>query len=343
MKKDYYEILGISKNASEKDIKKAYRKLAIEHHPDKTKGDSKSESLFKEINEAYQTLSDSEKKTKYDMYGHDYANTNRQSNQNYNNMHDIFNMYRGFNTRQETGKPMSLNIKLDLEDIINGVTKKIKLNKKVHCNGCNATGSKTGKVTTCTTCHGQGVVLTTQQSIFGMVQAQTICPTCNGTGSKIVDPCNICHGQGIVDGSDTIDIQIPKGVSEEMQLKISNQGNACKNKGLNGDIIINFTINKHTDFTIKNLDIICTKHINIADMIFGCKLSIDYIGSKLSIDIPAYTQSGKTFQLKGKGIPNVNNNYDIGNLLVTVQVNVPRVLSNHEIELLKEIQKSPNF
>ncbi len=357
-KRDYYEVLGVQKNATEAELKKAYRQMAIKYHPDKNPGDKASEEKFKEAAEAYEVLSNPEKKQKYDQYGHAGLGNASGFGGGSMNMDDIFSHFgdifgdmfgggyssRGQRSRRvNKGSNLRVKVKLTLEEIANGVEKKIKVNKYINCSTCNGTGAKGGSsYSTCSTCHGTGHVTRVTNTFLGQMQTSSACPSCGGEGQIITDKCNTCFGNGIVKGEEIISLNIPAGVSEGMQLSVSGKGNAAARGGINGDLIILIEEVEHPLLMRDNENLLYEHYISIPEAALGTTIEVPTINGKARVKIDPGTQSGKVLRLKGKGLPSLNS-YSRGDLLVNVNVWTPQVLSKEEKAIMEKIQHSPNF
>jgi len=364
-KRDFYDILGVTRSSSADEIKKAYRKLAIKYHPDKNPGDKEAEEKFKEAAEAYEILSSPEKKQRYDQFGH--AGTSAAGGGyggGHMNMEDIFSQFgdifgggggspfesffggggqsRG-GRRVARGTNLRIKVKLTLEEIAKGVEKKIKVNKQVVCNTCDGTGAKDrSSFHTCSTCGGTGSVRRVTNTILGQMQTTSTCPTCNGEGTQITSKCNACHGDGVVRGEETISINIPAGVSEGMQLSMSGKGNAAPRGGMPGDLIILIEEIPHDTLQREGNNVVYDLHISFIDATLGASVEVPTIDGKAKIKIEPGTQGGKILRLKGKGVPEVNS-YHRGDQLVYVNIWTPKALSRDERDLLEKLQSSPNF
>ena len=367
-KRDYYEVLGVDKSASADEIKKAYRKKAIQYHPDKNPGDKEAEEKFKEAAEAYEVLSNPDKRARYDQFGHEGMNGAGGFGGGFGggqgmSMDDIFSMFgdifgghggfggfSGFGgggssqaQRKFRGSDLRVKVKLSLKDIANGTTKKFKLKKYVPCSHCHGTGAEGNSGTeTCPTCKGSGHILRTQQSIFGMMQTQTVCPQCNGEGKIIKNKCKECGGEGIVYGEEVVEVKIPAGVAEGMQLSMSGKGNAGRHNGIPGDLLIQIEEEPHPELIRDENDLVYNLLLSIPMAALGSTVEIPTIDGKAKVKIEPGTQPGKVLRLRGKGLPNVNG-YGNGDLLVNVSVYIPETLSKDEKNALEKMQDSENF
>ena len=361
MKRDYYEVLGVSKSATADELKKAYRKVAMQHHPDRNPGDKAAEEKFKEAAEAYEVLSDPQKKSQYDRFGHAGVGSNRGGGFGGGmNMDDIFSQFgdvfgddifgsffgggrsRGRSTGTR-GSNLRVKIKLNYEEMANGATKTIKVKKYVNCNTCHGSGAKDkGSVQTCSVCGGSGQVRKVTSTFLGQMQTVTTCSACNGEGTTITSKCTVCRGEGRVYGEETVNIEIPPGVQEGMQLSMSGKGNAGERGGAPGDLIILIEEESHPDLQREGLNVVYDLHISFTDAVFGVQLEVPTIDGKAKIKIPPGTQSGKIFRLKGKGFPAVNS-YERGDQMIHINVWTPQNISSEEKEMLEKLHQSPNF
>lgn len=363
-KRDYYEVLGVNKNASEDEIKKAYRKIAIKYHPDRNPGDKKAEEKFKEAAEAYDVLHDTQKRQQYDQFGFDAPGTggfgggfsgNMNMDDIFSMFGDIFGGHGGFSgfgggrqsrPQQFRGSDLRLKVRLSLEEIANGVTKKFKVKKDITCSHCHGTGAETGSSSeTCPTCHGSGYITHTTQSIFGMMQTQGVCPTCGGEGKVIKNKCHICGGSGVTKGDEVVEINIPAGVAEGMVVNVPNKGNAGKRNGIAGNIQVYIEEEENDTFVRDGQDLIYNLLLDFPTATLGGNVEIPTIsGNKLKMKIDAGTQPGKTMRLKGKGLPAVRGyGNGIGDIIINISVYVPKTLSKDEKETIEKMKDSDNF
>ena len=361
-KRDYYEILGVNKNADDDTIKKAYRKLAIKYHPDKNPDDKQAEEKFKEAAEAYEILSDADKRARYDRFGHQGVDPNMG---NYGagggmTMEDIMSQFgdifgdsgfgsffgggsRGGQARGQRGNDLKIKMELTLEEIATGVHKKIKVRKQHTCQTCNGSGAKdASSVTTCGTCRGSGYVRQVTNTFMGQMQTTVVCPTCQGKGKTVTASCGTCRGSGVTQGEDTIEVDIPAGVEDGMQLSVRGKGNAGNNGGPAGDLIIVIQEKPHEHLQREGNDLIYPLYISIVDSAIGATLEVPTLSGKARITIPGGTQSGKILRLKDKGLPSVRG-YEKGDQLVYVNVWTPKKLNDTERALLEKLRDQPNI
>lgn len=362
-KRDYYEVLGVGRQSSADEIKKAYRKIAMQYHPDKNPGDKAAEEKFKEAAEAYEVLSNPDKRAQYDRFGHSMGNAGRGGPGGAGgfggmNMEDIFSNFgdifgdgmfggggggRGSRGRGNRGANLRVKLKLNFAEIAHGANKKIKVKKYVSCPPCNGSGAKDkASIKTCQTCGGSGQVRRVQNTFLGQMQTVTTCPTCNGDGTSITAKCGNCKGEGRVYGEETISLDIPAGVQEGMQLSMSGNGNVGERGGPAGDLLILIEEEKHPQLIRRDLDVIYPLYVTFPDVVLGTQVEVPTIDGRAKIKIPAGTQSGKIFRLKGKGFPAFQS-YEKGDQLVEVNAWSPQNLSKEEKEILEKLQKSPNF
>lgn len=372
MKKDFYEILGVAKSASQDEIKKAYRKVAMQFHPDRNPGDKAAEEKFKEAAEAYEILSDADKRAQYDRFGHQaFAQGRGGGGGGFSgggmNMDDIFSQFgdifgdnspfgsffggggggrrssSGGRARGVRGSNLRIKIKLNYEEMAKGATKTVKVKKYVGCTTCSGSGAKDkNSVQTCGTCGGSGQVRRVQNTFLGQMQTVTTCPTCNGEGTTIMNKCTACKGDGRVYGEETVTIDIPAGVQEGMQLSLNGKGNAGERGGSAGDLIVLIEEEAHAQLHRDGLNVAFDLHISFPEAVFGTQVEVPTIDGKAKIKIPAGTQSGKIFRLKGKGFPSVNS-YEKGDQLIHVNVWTPQHVNSEEKAMLEKMQQSNNF
>jgi molecular chaperone DnaJ len=348
MKKDYYEILGITKSASEAEIKKAYRKKAIEFHPDKNPGNAQAEENFKQAAEAYEILSDPQQKAKYDQYGHQaFDGAGGFGGGGHMNMDDIFSQFGdifgggfgGFSgnsggQRRVKGSNLRIKVKLTLEEIANGVEKKVKVKRKVQASGV--------KYKTCSACNGQGQVLRVTNTILGRMQTATTCPTCGGAGQTIESKPTNADAQGMVIEDETVSIKIPAGVVDGMQLKVSGKGNDAPGNGIAGDLIVAIEEQEHEFLKREGENLHYDLYVSFPEAALGVSKDIEAVNGKVRIKLEEGIQSGKILRLKGKGIPSING-YGNGDLLVHVNVWTPKTLSKEQKQFFEKNIADENF
>ena len=364
-KRDYYEVLGVEKNANADEIKKAYRKAAIKYHPDKNPGDKEAEEKFKEAAEAYDVLSNPDKRARYDQFGHAGMNGGAAGGgfggfggAGGFSMEDIFSQFGdifgghfgGFGGGRSAGgrhvnrgSDIRVKVKLTLADIANGTTKKLKVNKYVVCDKCGGSGAKdSSSYTTCSTCNGTGVVTRVENTFFGRMQTQGVCPTCGGEGKIITDKCDKGGGEGIVKGSEIIEINIPAGVGEGMALTVSGKGNAARHGGVNGDLLVVIEEERNPQLMRDGDDLIHNLNITVTMAMLGGEVEVPTIEGKAKIKIAAGTHAGKVLRLRGKGLPSVNG-YGRGDILIVVDITIPTSLNSEEKKLVEQLSSMPNF
>ncbi len=360
-KRDYYEVLGVSKGSSAEEIKKAYRKIALKYHPDRNPDNTEAEDKFKEAAEAYEVLSDQDKRARYDRFGH--AGMRGGSGGAHVDMEDLLRNFEnifgfgdvfggggrgggGGQRRRGTGQRgnnLRIRVKLSLEDIAKGSQKKVKVKKHLVCEGCRGTGAKdASSYSTCSTCAGQGYVRRVTHTFLGQMQTTGTCPTCNGSGRSISSHCTVCRGEGRAYGEETITIDIPAGVSEEVQLSMSGKGNAGMRGGPAGDLLISIEELPHESLKREGKDVVYTLYINFADAVLGTNIEVPTIAAKAKIKVPPGTQSGKIFRLRGKGLPALNS-YGTGDQLIEVNIWTPKNLSSEEKALIEKLRNMSNF
>ncbi|MFT4635752.1 MAG: molecular chaperone DnaJ [Arenicella sp.] len=348
-KRDYYEVLGVERSANEAELKKAYRRLAMKHHPDRNPDDAKAEARFKEAKEAHDILSNTEKKAAYDQFGHAAfeggmggggAGAGAQGAGGFGDIFgdmfgDIFGGQGGGGgrQRQRRGADLRYNMELTLEEAVRGVEKNITVPRMSGCKTCHGSGAKVGsKPTRCSTCAGQGQVRI-QQGFFSVQQA---CPKCHGNGTIISDPCNDCHGEGRIRENKKLSVKIPAGVDEGDQIRLSGEGESAGTGGINGDLYVSVGLKPHEIFTREGVDLHCTVPISYSILALGGDLEVPTLDGRAKLKIPAGTQSGKMFRLRGKGVKNVRNAGFVGDLYCEVLVETPINLTKRQKELLQE-------
>ena len=368
-KRDYYEVLGVDKKASAEEIKKAYRKKAIQYHPDKNPGDKEAEEKFKEAAEAYEVLSDPQKRQRYDQFGFAGMSGAGGFSGGDFSMQDIFSQFgdlfeswgmgggsfssffgggggRG-GQRVRRGTDLRVKVRLTLEEISTGVEKKIKVKKLVECKDCHGTGSADGSSgETCPTCKGSGRVVRTQRGIFGMMQVQEACPTCHGEGKIIKNKCTHCGGEGVVRDEEIITIKIPAGVSGGMQIPVQGKGNAAPRGGVPGDLLVLVEEEEHKDLVRDGNDLIYNLLLDMPTAVLGGQVQIPTLTGDVKITITPGTQPGKVLRMRGKGLPIIDQyarQYGTGDLLINVGVYIPEKLNKDEKKLIEQLQNSPNI
>jgi molecular chaperone DnaJ len=359
-KRDYYEVLGVSKGASKDEIKKAYRKQALKYHPDKNPGDKQAEENFKEAAEAYEVLSSDEKRARYDKFGHAGMGNNMGGGFGGGmTMEDIFSSFGdifgdafggAFGSRRSgrsrnvnKGTNLRLKVKLTLEEFAHGAEKRVKVNKYVTCSTCHGSGAASDSdVTTCSACKGTGHTTRVMNTILGQMQTSAPCNVCGGEGKVITKKCPKCYGEGIVQAEEVIPLSIPAGLAQGMQLSVSGKGNAARRGGINGDLIVVIEEEPHPELIREGNDIIYNLFISIPDAILGANAEVPTIEGKVRIKIDPGTQGGKILRLRGKGLPDVNG-YGKGDLLVNVNVWIPKNLTKEEQKVMEEYRSSSTF
>ena len=359
-KRDYYEVLGVSKEATKEEIKKAYRKQALKYHPDKNPGDKKSEENFKEAAEAYEVLSSDEKKSRYDHYGHagmgnnggGFSGQGMTMDDIFSSFGDIFgDAFGGFggfgggrqSRRVNKGSNLRVKVKLTLQEIAAGVEKKIKVNKYNICDSCGGTGAATpSSLSTCSTCHGSGHVTRLTNTLLGQMQTTSVCPSCGGEGKTITKKCTTCYGEGVVQKEEIIKINIPAGVGKGMQMTVGGKGNAPRRGGVNGDLLVVIDEEEHPELIREGNDLIYNLFISIPDAVLGTHVEVPTVDNNVKIKIEPGTQPGKILRLRGKGLPEVNG-YGRGDLLVNVNVWIPKNLNKEESKIFEKFKESDSF
>jgi len=333
---DLYKVLELDKNASDEQIKKQYRKLAMKYHPDKNQGDKEAETKFKEISSAYEILSDKDKKFKYDNYGTTDQNTNFGG---FSGFEDIFsNFFNNGNNRVIKGSDLRIKVSLTLEEIINGCTKKLKYKKQTICNSCNGEGGS--DISNCNSCNGMGKVIYTQNTPFGQIRQEVECSYCHGTGKKINKKCNTCHGNTTILSEQEIEIEIPKGVSNGMHLNMQGYGNEIAN-GIPGNLHIMIDEIRNVDIRRDGGNLLIDREISVLDAILGTEIEVETPLGKYNIKIENGTQHGKIIRLPKKGLQDIK--VGLGDLIITIKIKIPKEISEKEKEILLEMKKSNNF
>ncbi|MFQ3260499.1 molecular chaperone DnaJ [Reinekea sp.] len=349
-KRDYYEVLGLSKGADEKEVKKAYRRMAMKFHPDRNPDDKEADGKFKEVNEAYEVLSNSQKKQAYDQFGHagvdGQGGFGGQGGHGQGNFSDIFgdvfgdifggSGQRGGRSNVQRGSDLKYNMELTLEEAVRGIEKSIRVPTLTNCEPCNGSGAKKGTTpTTCSTCGGSGQVRM-QQGFFAVQQT---CPTCSGAGKIIKDPCTSCYGRGVKEETKTLSVKIPPGVDTGDRIRLSGEGEAGRNGGPAGDLYVEVHVKRHNIFERDDANLHCEVPISFAEAALGGELEVPTLDGRVNLKIPAETQTGKLFRLRGKGVKPVRG-HSVGDLLCRVVVETPVHLTSKQKELLREFQES---
>lgn len=359
-KKDYYEILDVKRNATQTEIKSAYRKKALQYHPDKNPGDHTAEEKFKEAAEAYEILGNEQKRARYDQYGHagvegsagGFGGGGMTMEDIFSHFGDIFGGgfggFGGFSSgrrgrRVNKGSNLRVKVKLSLSDIANGVEKKIRVNKYVSCKVCDGTGARNGTAfSDCSACHGTGQVTRISNTFLGQMQSTSTCPSCGGDGRVITSKCSTCYGEGIVKETEVVKLSIPAGVAEGMQMSVTGKGNAARRGGINGDLLVVIEEEKHPELIRDGNDLIYFLYLSLPDAALGVPVEIPTMDGKVKIKIEPGTQPGKILRLRNKGIPEING-YGRGDLLVKINVWVPKNLTREESMMLEKLRSSGNF
>jgi len=358
VKRDYYEVLEVTKTASYEEIKKAYRKKAIQYHPDKNPGDKAAEEKFKEAAEAYEVLGNEDKRRRYDQFGHAGMGGYGGGYGGGMTMDDIFSQFgdifgghfgfggfssRGSQQRVNRGADLRVKVRLSLKEIATGVEKKIKVKKYVTCTHCRGTGAEDSKsFSTCLSCRGSGYVTRTMSTILGQMQTTTVCGSCGGEGRSITKKCPHCAGEGVVRDDDVISLNIPAGVAEGMQLSMSEKGNAARRGGINGDLLVVIEEEPHPELIRDQNDIIYNLLLSFPMAALGGTMEIPTLEGKAKIKIEPGTQPGKVLRLRNKGLPSLNS-YGTGDLLINIAVYIPESLTKEQKEALERMENSTNF
>ena len=363
-KRDYYEVLGVQKGASEDEIKKAYKKMAIKYHPDRNPGDKEAEEKFKEAAEAYDVLRDPDKRARYDQFGHaGMGGASGFGGQGFD-MNDIFSMFGdifgghmgGFGSfggfggggsrgaQKHQGSDLRLKVKLTLEEVAKGATKKFKVKKDVTCTHCHGSGSQDGKTETCATCHGTGYITRQVNTMFGRMQQQSVCSTCGGQGTVIKNKCSHCSGTGVTSGEEVVEVQIPAGVQDGMILTVQGKGNAGRNNGYAGDIQVYVEVESHPELSHRDNDLVYNLLLDLPTAVLGGPVEIPTIDGRVKIKIEPGTQPGKTVRLRGKGLPALQGyGYGYGDLIVNISIYIPETLTKEEHSAFEKMRNSDSF
>ncbi|WP_303345325.1 molecular chaperone DnaJ, partial [uncultured Duncaniella sp.] len=362
-KRDYYEVLGVDKNADEKTIKSAYRKKAIQYHPDKNPGDKEAEEKFKEAAEAYDVLSNPDKRAKYDQFGHDMGPQGFPGGGGFHaggfSMEDIFSQFGdifggafgnmgGFESaggrtrrRQRRGSDLRIKIKMTLAEIATGINKTLKIPTMVPCSHCNGTGAKDGTAFhNCPTCNGSGTVIRQQQTMFGIQQSVIECPQCHGEGKIITERCSYCNGEGVERKDETVSFSIPAGVQDGQTLTMRGKGNAAPRGGANGDLLIVIEEVKHPELIRDGNDIVYNLMLDLPTATLGGSVEVPTITGRARMKIPASTQPGKVLRMRGKGLPSTDG-YGTGDELVNIMVYIPENLGQQEQAAIESLRGKP--
>ena len=354
-KRDYYEVLGVEKSASEDEIKKAYRKVAKMYHPDLHPGDKEAEEKFKEANEAYEVLSDPDKKAKYDQFGHAAFDPSAGGysgggfggfNGDFGGFGDIFSSFFGGGfggqsqrrgNRPMAGEDIRIYVDLTFEEAAFGCEKEVSISRIENCEACGGTGSQSRKKTKCSACNGTGTRRVTRQTILGSMVSETVCESCRGAGTVVTDPCQVCNGKGKIKKNTKINVRFPKGINEGQSLRMEGKANAGSFGGPAGDLYVAPRIKKHKIFTRDGYDVLQTIKLSYPQMVVGTTINVDGLrDTKVELGIPEGTQDGKTFRIKGKGIPKLNQEGSFGDMIVTVKVDIPTRLTDAQKDILRQ-------
>ena len=358
-KRDYYEVLGVNKDASAEEIKKAYRKGAMKYHPDRNPGDKEAEEKFKEINEAYEVLSDTEKRSRYDQYGFAGVDPNFGAGGagygggfsgfgDFGDLGDIFGEFFGGGggrrgsqqNAPRRGENVMARLELTFEEAAFGCEKEVSTQRIENCAVCNGSGSADGVIETCTQCRGTGQVKTVQNFMGMQLQSSTTCPACNGRGKVIKTPCNTCKGKGKVRKTNRVKVKIPAGVDAGQSVRVRGEGCVGTNGGVNGDLLVEISIKRHPIFTREDYDVLCEVPITFTQAALGAEIEVPTLDGKVKFDLPEGTQTGKEFVLRDKGIPQVGNPRRRGDHRFTVVVETPTHLTKEQKELLRQLEST---
>ena len=354
-KRDYYEVLGVDKSASADDIKKAYRKKAMQFHPDRNPGDKEAEEKFKEVGEAYEVLSDDDKRARYDQFGFQGVDPNFGGGSgfgggfggfgDFGDLGDIFGEFFGGSSRRASaatnaprrGENVGVRLDLTFEEAAFGCEKEVSAQRIENCSSCGGSGSADGTIESCSHCHGTGQVRTVQNFMGMQMQSTSVCPMCNGRGKMVKNPCTTCKGKGKVRRPQKIKVKIPAGVDEGQSVRVRNEGSVGTNGGPNGDLLAEVYIRRHPIFTRQNMDVLCEVPITFSQAALGAEIEVPTLDGRIKYEIPEGTQTGKMFVMSGRGIPSVSNPKRRGNHLFTVVVETPTKLTKEQKELLRQL------
>ena len=351
-KRDFYEVLGVEKTASADEIKKAYRKAAMKYHPDRNPGDKEAEAKFKEAGEAYEVLSDDDKRSRYDQFGHQGVDPNFNAGfgggfGGFGDFGDIFSDFFGGGASRGSsrnaprrGENVAARLDLTFEEAAFGVEKEVSATRIENCAKCSGSGSADGAVENCTRCGGSGQIRTTQNFMGMAMQSTSPCPACSGRGKIIKAPCTTCKGKGKVRRTQKVKVKIPAGVDEGQMVRVHGEGNVGSNGGPAGDLLVEIVIKRHKIFERNGADVLCELPISFTQAALGAQIEIPTLDGKVSYEIPEGTQTGTTFRLRDKGIPYVNNRTRRGDQLVTVVVETPTRLTREQKELLRQLDET---
>jgi molecular chaperone DnaJ len=358
-KRDYYEILNVKRDATQAEIKSAYRKMALKYHPDKNPGDPTTEEKFKEAAQAYEILGNEQKRARYDQYGHagvegaagGFGGAGMTVEDIFSHFGDIFGGgfggFGGFSgsrgRRVNKGSNLRVKVKLDLREIAGGVEKKIRVNKYVACKTCEGSGAKDGSAyTNCAMCHGTGQVTRVSNTFLGQMQTTSTCQTCGGEGKTITSKCHVCYGEGIVKETEVVTLNIPAGVAEGMQMSVTGKGNAARRGGINGDLLVVIEEEAHPELIRDGNDLLYYLYLSIPEAALGMTAEVPTVEGKVKIKVEPGTQPGKILRLRGKGLPEING-YGTGDLLVNINVWIPKTLSREETVIIEKLKDSASF
>lgn len=357
-KRDYYEVLGVEKGASADEIKKAYRKMAMKYHPDRNPGDKTAEEKFKEVGEAYEVLSDADKKARYDQYGFAGVDPNFGAGGSgfggfggfgdFGDLGDIFGEFFGGGSSRRgasqnaprRGENVGARLDLTFEEAAFGCEKEVTSQRIENCSVCNGSGSADGKIETCDRCHGTGQVRTTQNFMGMQMQSTSVCPACSGRGKIIKNPCTTCRGKGKVRRNNKVKVKIPAGVDQGQSVRVRGEGCVGSNGGPNGDLLVEIYIKRHPLFRRADMDVLCEVPITFTQAALGAQIQVPTLDGKVAFDLPEGTQTGKEFVLPGRGIPEVGNSRRRGNHRFTVVVETPTKLTKEQKELLRQLDET---